>query len=186
MNRARFVIAAPLTLRARLAPLALLTMSIALSPVTHVGVGAQGAQGGSAAQTPAPPAPQLTPVLAGRKITPPLRGDAQVQVVWPPVSKRDKDLVVTKLQVKNVSAGPIKGLTIEQPWYNKEGAVSASPRGVINGLLQPNEVQTVTIEVTYKPDMISNNYQFSHANGTVKPMKVAKMEAPAAAEKPKK
>jgi hypothetical protein len=171
MNRARFAIAAPLTLLA-------IVVAVAVSAQR-----AQGAQGGSAADTAAPPAPQLTPVLAGRKITPPLRGEAQLQVVWPIVSKRDKDLVVTKVQVKNVSSGPIKGLTIDQPWYNKAGAISAQPRGVINGLLQPNEVQTVTIEVTYKPDMISNNYEFSHANGTVKPLKVAKMEAPAAPKK---
>jgi hypothetical protein len=178
MNRARFLVA-PSTL------LALVSISVAPGPVA-VAVSAQAAQGGSAS-TAAPPAPQLTPVLAGRKITPPFRGDAEIQVLWPPVSRRDKDLVVTKVEVKNVSPGPIKGLTIDQPWYNKAGAISASPRGVINGLLQPNEVQTVTIEVTYKADMISNNYQFSHANGSVRPTKVAKLDAPAAApEKPKK
>ena len=94
-----------------------------------------------------PPAPDLHPILAGRSITPPLRGEAQVQVVWPPTSKRDKDSVVTKVQVKNISSGPIKGLEIDQPWYNKGGAVVASGMGVINGLLQPNEVQTITIEV---------------------------------------
>jgi hypothetical protein len=151
--------------------------------VIAVGVGVPGAnavlaQTGPAAQ-PAVPAPQLTPILAGRKITPPLKGEAQIQVVWPIVSKRDKDDVVTKVQVKNLSSEPVKGLTIAQPWYNKAGAISAEPRGVISGLLQPNEVQIITIQVAYKPDMISNNYEFSHANGTVKPLKVAKMEAPA-------
>jgi hypothetical protein len=164
MNRARFVIAAPLTLVA----------------VVAMAVSARGAQGGS------PPAPQLTPILAGRTITPPLRGEAQLEVLYPPVIRRDKDLVVTKVQVKNVSSAPIKGLTIDEPWYNKDGAISAQPEGAINGFLQPNEVQTVTIEVTYKPDMVSNNYEFKHANGTVKVTKVAKMESPAAAEKPKK
>jgi hypothetical protein len=142
------------------------------------------AQAAPAAAQPAVPAPQLTPILAGRKITPPLRGEAQVQVVWPPVTKRDKDDVITKIQVKNVSSGPVKGLTIAQPWYNKAGAVSAEPRGVIAGLLQPNEVQIVTIQVTYKPDMISNNYEFTHANGSVKPVKVQRMEAPAPPAKP--
>lgn len=150
-------------------------------PGSHVALLAQAAP---AAAQPAVPAPQLTPILAGRKITPPLRGEAQVQVVWPPVTKRDKDDVVTRVQVKNVSSGPIKGFVISQPWYNKAGAVSAEPRGVITGLLQPNEVQIVTIQVTYKTDMISNNYEFSHANGTVKPMKVTKMEAPAPPAKP--
>jgi hypothetical protein len=167
MKPARFVAAAPLAV---LAPLAPLVMSVAIS-----------AQGASSVQT--PPAPQLTPVLAGRKITPPLRGEAQLQILWPPSIKRDKDTVITKITVKNVSAGPIKGLVIEEPWYNKAGAVTASPRASIPGLLQPNEVQTVTIEVAYKSDMLSNNYQFSHANGTVKASKVAKMEAPATDKK---
>jgi hypothetical protein len=165
MNRACLWVAAPV--------IAVIAVSVGVP-----GTNAVLAQTAPAAQ-PAVPAPQLTPILAGRKITPPLKGEAQIQVVWPIVSKRDKDDVVTKVQVKNLSSGPVKGLTIAQPWYNKAGAISAEPRGVISGLLQPNEVQIITIQVAYKPDMISNNYEFSHANGTVKPLKVAKMEAPA-------
>jgi hypothetical protein len=138
---------------------------------------------GVALRAQTPPAPDLHPVLAGRTITPPLHGEAQVQVVFPPVSKREKETVVTKVQVKNVSSGPLKGFTIDQPWYNKGGAVVASGKGVVNGLFQPNEVQTVTIEVAYHPDMLSNNYLFSHTNGTVKPTKVTKLEAPAPEKK---
>ena len=169
MNRACLWVAAPV-----IAVIAVIAVSVGV-PGTNNAVLAQAAP----AAQPAVPAPQLTPILAGRKITPPLRGEAQIQVVWPIVSKRDKDDVVTKVQVKNLSSEPVRGLTIAQPWYNKAGAISAEPRGVISGLLQPNEVQIVTIQVTYKPDMISNNYEFSHSNGTVKPVKVAKMEAPA-------
>jgi len=154
MNRVRFVVAATVVATSVVAAGAVLT-----------------------AQT--PQAPDLHPILAGRQITPPLRGEATVQVLWPPVSKRDKDNVVTTVRVKNVSTGPIKGFAIDQPWYNKGGAVVASGKGTIAGLFQPNEVQTVTIEVAYKTDMLSNNYIFSHVNGTVKPEKVAKMETPA-------
>ena len=142
---------------------------------------------GASLRAQTPPAPDLHPVLAGRQITPPLHGEAQVQVAWPPVSKREKDSVITKVMVKNVSSGPLRGFKIDQPWYNKGGAVVASGQGVVNGLLQPNEVATITIEVSYKSDMLSNNYLFSHTNGTVKPTKVAKLEAPPApkaAEKP--
>ena len=42
----------------------------------------------------------------------------------------------------------------------------------INGLLQPGEIQTITIETPYNPKMNSNNWNFAHANGTVKPAKV--------------
>ena len=132
-----------------------------------------------------PPVPDLQPVLAGRNITPPFKGEAQVEVLWPPQSKREKDTVVTQVRVKNMSNGPLKGFEIDQPWYNKGGAVVASGTGKVDGLLQPNEVQAVTIEVSYHADMLSNNYLFKHANGSVKPEKVAKMEAPAPPEKKK-
>jgi len=56
--------------------------------------------------------------------------------------------------------------------------VLTAGRGVINGVLQPQEVQTVKIETPWKAGMSSNNYQFSHANGTIKPHRVPKMEAP--------
>src|SRR5579862_5948464 len=133
MNRACLLVAAPV--------IAVIAVSVGVPGTSN----AMFAQAAPAAQ-PAVPAPQLTPILAGRKITPPLKGEAQIQVVWPIVSKRDKDDVITKVQVKNLSSGPVKGLTIAQPWYNKAGAISAEPRGVISGLLQPNEVQIITIQ----------------------------------------
>ena len=59
------------------------------------------------------------------------------------------------------------------------------------GLLQPGEVQTIVIETPYNAKMKQNNYNFSHANGTIKPHKVAKMgdekepaAKPASATKP--
>jgi hypothetical protein len=36
----------------------------------------------------------------------------------------------------------------------------------------------ITISTPWNKDMKSNNYNFSHANGTVKPQKVAKLEVP--------
>ena len=43
-------------------------------------------------------------------------------------------------------------------------------------MLQPDEVQTMSIESAYNPKMKSNNYNFSHPNGTVKAKQVAKLE----------
>ena len=122
-------------------------------------------------------APNLQPVLAGRKFTPPLRGEALVDFTAP-ATKREKDLVVTRFQVKNVSTGPIARLTIAETWYDKGGAVVTGGKGVINGLLQPGEVQTIMIETPYNSKMASNQFIFTHAQGTVKPNKVAKMDAP--------
>ena len=134
----------------------------------------------------APQAPPLTPILAGKKLVAPVRGQADVEFTQP-VTKREKDLVVTRIQVKNISPAPIARLTIDETWYEKGGAVVAAGRSVINGLLQPNEIQTVTIQTPYNPKMLSNNWNFTHANGQVKPHKVPKLiaaDAKETAEKP--
>ena len=44
---------------------------------------------------------------------------------------------------------------------------------MINGLLQPGEIQTIIIDTPFNAKMNSNSWNFSHANGTVKPQKVA-------------
>ena len=140
------------------------------------------------AQTPT--APPMTSVLAGKKLVPPIRGQAEVDYTAP-VTKREKDMVVTKIQVKNTSNAPIPRLTITETWYDAGGATVGGGKGAINGLLQPGEVQTLVIETPYNAKMKSNNYNFSHANGTIKPHKVAKMgdekepaAKPASATKP--
>jgi hypothetical protein len=119
-------------------------------------------------------APPMTSVLAGKKLTPPIKGQADVDFVKP-VSKREKDMVVTKIQVKNMSAQPIPRLTITETWYDAGGATVAGGKGTINGLLQPGEVQTITIETPFNAKMKANNWNFSHANGTVKPHQVTKL-----------
>ena len=124
---------------------------------------------------------QLTPVLAGKKITPPIKGEATIDFTQP-VTKpiAGKNLVQTVIKVKNSTASPIARLQVAETWYDGSGAIIAGGRGVINGLLQPGEVQTITIETPYNSKMKSNNWNFTHANGTVKPNKVKSLDAPAA------
>jgi hypothetical protein len=126
------------------------------------------------AQTPA--APPMTSVLAGKKLTPPIRGQAEVDFTNP-VTKREKDMVITKIQVRNMSAAPIPRLTITETWYDAGGASVGGGKGAINGLLQPGEIQTIVIETPYNAKMKANNYNFSHANGAVKPHPVPKLTA---------
>ena len=158
MNRARFVFAAAI-------------------------VGASLVDGSLLAQT--PQAPQLTPVLAGKKFTPPVKGQAQVEYTKP-VTRRDKDMVVTKITVKNTSDAPIPRLTVDETWYDKAGGLVTGGKGVINGLLQPSEIKTVEIMTPYNPKMAANNFNFAHANGTVKPTLVKSLneaKEPAAKKK---
>lgn len=128
----------------------------------------------------------LKPVLAGRKITPPMKGEATIEFTQPTTKAlAGKNMVQTTLKVRNASTGPIARLMVAETWYDGAGAIVGGGRGVINRLLQPGEVETVVIETPYSPKMKSNNWNFTHANGTVKPAKVKTLEA-AAAEEAKK
>ena len=129
----------------------------------------------------------MTPVLAGKKFTPPLKGEAHHRLYAAGhQGLPGKNLVQTTIKVKNSTASPIARLMVAETWYDAAGAIVAGGRGVINGLLQPGEVQTITIETPYNAKMKSNNWNFTHANGTVKPTKVKTLDAPAAEAAPKK
>ena len=123
------------------------------------------------AQTPA--APPMTSVLAGKKFTPPFKGQAEVDFTKP-VSKNEKGMVVTTILVKNNASGPLLRLTVDETWYDAAGGLVTGGKGVVNRL-EPGEVATLKIETPYNPKMKANNYNFSHANGTVKPHNVPKL-----------
>jgi hypothetical protein len=124
-------------------------------------------------------APPMQSVLAGKKFTPPVRGEALVEMVQPVTKAQPgKNMVMTSIKIRNASAAPIARLQVTETWYDKGGTVVASSRGVINGLLQPQEVQTITIETPYSAKLSSNNWNFTHANGTVKIAKVKSLDAP--------
>ena len=122
-------------------------------------------------------APPMTPILAGRKIVPPARGEVLVEYTTA-VTRRDGPNVVTRLQVKNVGSAPISRLTFTETWYDKAGVIVTGNKGVINGLFQPGEVQSLTISTPYDARMSGNRQGFSHANGTVKTTRVVKFDVP--------
>ena len=119
----------------------------------------------------------MQPILAGRKIVPPARGEVLVEYTTA-VTRRDGPNVVTRLQVKNVGLAPIARLTFTETWYDKAGVIVTGNKGVINGLFQPGEVQTLTISTPYDARMSGNRQGFSHANGTVKTTRVVKFDVP--------
>jgi hypothetical protein len=130
-------------------------------------------------------APPMKSVLQGKKFAAPVRGQAEIEYTAP-FTARVKESVVTKIAVKNVSTAPIARLAINDTWYDKGGEVLTAGRGVINGLLQPGEIQTITIETPFKPGMNPQQRKslFSHANGEVKLHLVKKFDGekePAAA-----
>jgi hypothetical protein len=142
-------------------------------------VGAGLIAGSASAQAPA--APDFKPILAGKNFKPPVRGAAEVEYAKPPV-RRQGEFVIDEFKVKNMSSQPIARLTIESIYYEKGGAVIAGGRGFVNGLLQPGEIQTVKVETPYNAKMNSSNYKFTHANGSITPKRVDKLDDPNAAK----
>lgn len=120
-------------------------------------------------------APQLTPVLAGRKFIAPLKGEASVDFTKANI-KRDKELVVATFYVKNMSDKPIARLNVDDIWYDDKGEIVTGGKGLILGVLNPGEVKELRIETLYNSKMKNNNWKFTHANGTVKATPVDMMD----------
>lgn len=123
-----------------------------------------------------PQAPPMQSILAGKKLTPPVKGQAEVDYTKPKTTRKGPN-VVTTIQVKNTSPAPIGRLKIIETWFDKSGGTIPGGEGVINGLLQPGEVQTIEIVTPYDAKMNANSWNFVHANGTVKPHLVPSLEA---------
>jgi hypothetical protein len=122
--------------------------------------------------------PEFKLVLEGKKFTPPVRGSAEVDFLRS-ATRREGNLLVTKIQVKNMSPAPIPRLTIDEVWYDKNNEIIPGGKGVVPGLLQPGEIQTVEIRTPSNPAMTRSMLQFSHANGTVpKPHPVTSFDPP--------
>jgi len=127
------------------------------------------------AQTPAPSAPAAP--AAPRKLISPYRGDATVEFT-PPVSKRSGANVVTTMTIKNTSPGPLAGFRLEESWSDKTGNLAGGDVYRHPRPFMPGEVINVTLTTPSNPRMQSNSYNFVHANGTVKPRKVTKIDVP--------
>jgi hypothetical protein len=137
--------------------------------------GAAAAQGAAApaGQAPAGQAPAARP-----RLVPPVRGVAELQYTKPVVKAgkvEGKDFIITTIQVKNISKGSIAGLKVDEFWYDRAGDPVTGDTFRHPRPLQPGETITVTLETPRNPKMNSNRYNFSHANGEIKPSLVPKL-----------
>ena len=121
-----------------------------------VGAGIVVAPGGLMAQT----APEFKQVLAGKKVEPPIKGQAEVEFTQP-VTKKNGDNVVTTLKVKNVSSGPVARLKITETWFDKAGQVVSAGETTLDKPLPTGMVETITIQTPWSPKMNGNGYNFS-------------------------
>ena len=143
------------------------------------GIVAAGSTAAAQAPKPATPATPAAPAAQGAKprLLAPVRGVAQVNFTKPVVKRGKvggKDFVITTMQIKNMASAPIAGLKIDDFWYDRAGGPLPSDSYRHPRPLQPGEVITVTLETPADPRMNRNQWQFSHANGEVKPTLVNK------------
>lgn len=125
-----------------------------------------------AGQAPAPATPAAP--AAPRKLISPVRGDATVEYTKP-VTKVVGTNVVTTITIKNTSAAPIAGFKLEESWIDKTGTLSGGDTYRHPKPFMPGEVINVTLTTPRNARMASNSYNFSHANGVVKPKSVPKI-----------
>lgn len=112
-----------------------------------------------------------------RKLIAPVRGEAPVEITAPD-TKIVKDEVITTIRVKNVATAPIAGFKIEENWFKGNDPIGGDsyrhPRP-----FQVGEV--IEIKLTTPRSRVigaRNQYQFSHANGAIKPTTVKKLDLP--------
>jgi hypothetical protein len=131
-----------------------------------------------AAQAPKPATPAAAAPAAPARLAAPIRGAANLGYTKP-VTKAERvngqQVIVTTIQVKNMSAGAIAGLKIDEFWY--DAARNPLPGDTYRSRkpIQPNEIVTVELRTPRDPKMVNNSYNFSHANGTIVPKLLPKL-----------
>ena len=116
---------------------------------------------------------------APRKLVAPMRGEAQIEFTQPDTKIVGND-VVTTFRVKNVSSAPIAGFKVQENWFTKNNESLSGDEYRHLRPLQVNEIITIKLVVPRSRVVgARNQYQFSHANGTIpKPKLVKTLEPP--------
>ena len=121
--------------------------------------------------------PSVAAQDAGRKLVAPVRGEAVIEITSPDTNLKG-DPVVTTIRVKNVSTGPIAGFKIQENWFKAGEPLSGDEYRHPRPLLV-NEVVEIKLSVPRGRVVgARNQYQFSHANGTIKTKPVKTLAAP--------
>ena len=123
----------------------------------------------------------LAPLVASaqnapRKLISPVRGEATVEITKPDTKIGAKE-VVTTILLKNTSSAPIAGLKVEENWYDRAGQPIGGDIFRSRSPIMPGQVIKIELTSPRRTGMGGNQYNFSHANGTIaKPKVVPKLE----------
>lgn len=113
---------------------------------------------------------------APRKLVAPVRGDAAIEIMQ---DTKVGNEIVTTIRVRNVAGGNIAGLKVQENWYDKAGNATAGDSYTHRRPLANGEVIEIVLR-TPRSLVIGkrNQYQYTHANGNVKPKLVPKIDMP--------
>lgn len=113
---------------------------------------------------------------APRKLVAPVRGEAAVELTQ---DTKVGNEIVTTIRVRNMSGGNIAGFKVQENWYDKAGNATAGDSYTHRRPIAAGEVIEIVLR-TPRSLVIGkrNQYQYSHANGTVKPKVVPKIDMP--------
>ncbi|MBP7775989.1 MAG: hypothetical protein KA371_02550 [Acidobacteria bacterium] len=113
-----------------------------------------------------------------RRLIPPIRGEATLDITKPSTKLQGGE-VVTVITVRNpATTGAIAGLKVEENWYDKKRNPVGGDVYRHRTPLKAGEAVTITLRTPRAANMDTNQYQFSHTNGTIKTNVVAKIEVP--------
>ena len=112
---------------------------------------------------------------APAKWVPPIKGEATVDFIQG-TATRVKGEVQTKMRVRNTSKGSIALLSVEEIWYNSKREIASNGIYRHKALLPPGDTIDFTLSSPEKPDLQQNMLMFRHANGTIKPTRVKKLQ----------
>ena len=106
-----------------------------------------------------------------------IRGPGQVGYLQP-VSRRQRNEMVTTFRVQNTSTNALAGFTVDEFWYDRAGDTVAGGSFRMPKPFLPGQIIEVQISIPRDRRMSRNNYEFSHKNGVVEATLFEEMDEP--------
>ena len=106
-----------------------------------------------------------------------IRGPGQVGYLQP-VSRRQRNEMVTTFRVQNTSTNALAGFTVDEFWYDRAGDTVAGGSFRMPKPFLPGQIIEVQIRIPRDRRMSRNNYEFSHKNGVIETTLFEEMDEP--------
>ena len=106
-----------------------------------------------------------------------IRGPGQVGYLQP-VSRRQRNEMVTTFRVQNTSTNALAGFTVDEFWYDRAGDTVAGGSFRMEKPFLPDQIIEVELRIPRDRRMSRNNYEFSHKNGVIEATLFEEMDEP--------